>query len=199
MSEHISITNGRLVRSGFYRAPQDASAKAYAEKVRTGVLDTSCVFCPESIERRHNDEDDKLRIIDEIGHRAWAFYVIQAEPAYAHFDAQRVVDHKLILPHRHIERDSDLQQRALDVRNRYIHAAEDAAGEGLAVQSYTRSDRNPSKSVGHLHTHLLTLSLAPLARFAYDIENGVTIADFIEPTPEQIQEVEHTRRDAGSR
>lgn len=193
MTERLKITNGRIVRPGFYRNADDAG-QTYTKTVSTGALDLDCVFCPDSIRRRN------IEVIDKIGGKvlgifnSWSFFVIQAQPAYAHFDAQRVVDHKLIIPTDHIESEAEIPSRARRIRDEYIRERELSADAGTAVQSYTRSEWNPSKSVGHLHTHLLTLSLAPLSRFSFDIDHGVTEAEFIEPTQRQIDAVERTRR-----
>ena len=188
MSETLSsrISGGKLVRPGFYRGA-DGSGVAYAQQVRTGTLDTACTFCPEGLERRG------IEIVHRIGEKGLGAYVIQAAPAYAHFDAQRVVDHRLIIPDAHIANRRDMDPELRDMIDEYVDEVEDSAPEGVAVQEYTRRDRNPSKSIQHLHTHLLTLSLAPLSRFAFDIGKGVTEAEFIEPTPEDIRAIEASR------
>ena len=52
MSErHLTITNGRIVRPGFYRSA-DGSGQEYAKAVSTGMLDQNCVFCPERMKSR---------------------------------------------------------------------------------------------------------------------------------------------------
>jgi diadenosine tetraphosphate (Ap4A) HIT family hydrolase len=194
MAEDLRITNGRIARSGFFRGMADPAAKQYAEKVATGAVDLDCVFCPEAIGRR------RAEIVDTIGAKALGlvqldhFYVIQANPAYAHFEAQRVVDHKLIIPYEHVESEHDLPWRLRRKLGQYVHRAELAAEEGTSVQRFTRSANNPSKSVGHLHTHLLTLSLDPVKRFSYDINEGVTDLEFVEVTPEQRDQIIDTRR-----
>ena len=195
MSEReLRISNGRIVRNGFYRDVADPEAKKYAEQVATGAVDLDCVFCPESLARRN------VEILGQIGRRALGlirlndFYVIQATPAYAHFEGQRVLDHQLIIPHEHIESEQDLSSGQRRVLGRYIHRAELAATGGTSVQSFTRSANNPSKSIGHLHTHLLTLSPDPVRRFAYDMDEGVTELEFADVTPEQIQQIIASRR-----
>ena len=182
----LHISNGKIVRPGFYRGA-DGSGPAYAARVATGSLDTDCTFCPEGLERRG------VEVIEKIGKKGMGIFVIQAQPAYAHFDAQQVIDHKLIIPDAHIDNENDLTPIARDLRDTYIYEAEESAVEGTAVQSYTRSPRNPSKSIGHLHTHLFTLSFAPLSRFAFTIDEGVTEADFVQPSLKQIAEIERSR------
>ena len=187
MSERtLVIRNGKIVRPGFFR-DADGSGVAYASQVATGTLDAECVFCPEGLEKRG------VEVIEKIGKKGMGIFVIQAHPAYAHFDAQQVIDHRLIIPDAHIDNENDLTPIARDLRDTYIYEAEESAAEGTAVQSYTRSPRNPSKSIGHLHTHLFTLSFAPLSRFAFTIDEGVTEADFVQPSIEQIVEIEQSR------
>ena len=194
----LKISNGRIARSGFYRNKADPEAKKYAETVATGSVDLDCVFCPESIQRRG------VEVVDKIGAKVLGlvqqdnFYVIQARPAYAHFEAQRVVDHKLIIPYEHVESENELSWRLRRQLGRYVHQAELAAVDGTAVQSYTRSAYNPSKSIGHLHTHLLTLSPDPLVHFSYDIDEGVTELDFADVTPEQREQIVRSRRPSGT-
>lgn len=188
MRESLSsrISKGKIVRPGFYR-DADGSGVAYAKQVRTGTLDTECVFCPEGIERRG------IPILRRIGEEGLGAFVIQATPPYAHFDAQRVIDHKMIIPDAHIGSRRDMDPELRDLVDEYVDEAEDTAPPGTAIQEYTRRNKNPSKSIHHLHTHLFTLSFAPLSRFSFDIDRGVTAADFIEPTDEDIEAIEQSR------
>lgn len=187
MSErHLTITNGRIVRPGFYRSA-DGSGQEYAKAVSTGMLDKNCVFCPERMKSRGDD------VLRRVGSKAWSFFVIHARPAYAHFDAQQVLEHRMIIPEAHIESEYDIPPEALALRDEYIHDEEIHAAPGTAVQSYTRSANSPSKSISHLHTHLFTLSASPLAEFEYTMVDGVKKATFIEPTAEQIDAIEQSR------
>ena len=187
----LRISNGKIVRPGFYRGP-DGSGPAYAAQVATGTLDTDCTFCPEGLEKRG------VEVVRRIGEKGLGIFVIQAHPAYAHFDAQEVIDHKLIIPDAHIDSEYDLTPMAQELRDEYIREAEASAVEGTAVQSYTRSPHNPSKSIGHLHTHLFTLSYAPLSRFSFTIDEGVTAAEFLRPSDEQIAVIEQSRLTSGN-
>jgi hypothetical protein len=79
---------------------------------------------------------------------------------------------------------------------RYIHENEliaSARQDGSFVQGFTRSRENLSKSVEHLHTHLLTLSANPVTRYSYDIEEGVQELEFAEATPEQVEAIAQSR------
>ena len=191
---NLRISNGKIAREGLYRDENDPNAKAYAAQVATGVVDIDCVFCPESVARR------KIEMVDKIGTKVLGltllnhFYVIQAAPAYAHFEGHRVIDHKLIIPYEHVKSEHELSEYRRRKLGRYIREKELAAEEGTFVQSFTRSDRNYSKSVEHLHTHLWTLSAEPVARFSYDIDEGVTELTFARITPAQIQALERSRR-----
>lgn len=193
----LRISNGKLVRSGLYRGKQDPEAQRYKEQVATGAVDTDCVFCEESIKRR------TVEIIDKIGSKVLGlsltkdFYVIQATPAYAHFEGQQVLDHKLIIPYEHVTSEHDLSRRRRCKLGRYIYEMERAAElrqDGTFVQGFTRSKDNMSKSVAHLHTHALTLSPNPVTKLAYDIDEGVQELEFAELTPEQIAEVVKSRQ-----
>lgn len=181
------VQNGRIIRPGFYRNP-DGSGAAYAKKVATGNLDTDCVFCPEALEARDAD------ILEKIGSTAWRFYVIEATPAYAHFDAQRVETHHMLIPEAHIESERDIPRSALEERNEYLYAQEDDTPEHLAFEHYTRSRNNPSKSVGHLHTHLFQLALDPVERFSFDTTDGVIELKFAKLSDEERKQIINSRR-----
>lgn len=192
MSERtLVIRNGKIVRPGFFR-DAGGSGVAYASQVATGTLDAECVFCPEGLEKRG------VEIIERLGEKGLGAFVIQASPAYAHFDAQRVVNHRLIIPDAHVSNQRDMSPVVQGLIGEYIDAAEVSAPEGTAIQDYTRRDRNFSKSITHLHTHLFTLSVAPLSRFAFNIDEGVTEAAFITPTDEQIAAIEQSRHHSSS-
>jgi len=176
----IEVRNGKLVRPGFYRAP-DGSGVAYANQIRSSG--NECSFCPE------NFEAHDVKVLEEIGSAAFKFYVVLARPAYAHFDAQEVVGHRLLVPEAHVQRLRDLGDKALSAHDDYIFEQEELyeqRADGVALQSYTRSPTNPSKSIWHLHTHLLDLSPNPLRSSTYDSERGVTDLQFGQLTPEQV-------------
>lgn len=150
-------------------------------------MDADCIFCPEGIQRH------SIKIVRRIGEQGCGAFVMETHPSYAHFDAQRMLDHKMIVPDQHITSKRQMDPDLRDLIEEYINEVEDTAPEGVAIQDYTRRQNNPSKSIGHLHTHLFTLSFAPLSRFAFDIDNGVTEIEFIEPTIDEIQAIERSR------
>ena len=188
MSE-LTVRSGRLIRPGFYRAP-DGSGANYAKQLRESG--DECIFCPESLDARG------IEILETVGSAACKFFVFNAAPAYAHYEAQKVLNHRLIVPEVHVEGRRELKgllgRAALEDLDDYIFAQEEANDEETFFQDLTRTETNPSKSVGHLHTHLLTLSLQPVSKFKFNIHRGVTELEFAELTPEQIDEVVRSRR-----
>ena len=154
MSERfLRISNGKLVRSGLYRGKQDPEAQRYKEQVATGAVDTDCVFCKGSIERRNGEVVDKIasKVLGLFVRKD--FYVIQASPAYAHFEGHQVLDHKLIIPYEHVTSEHDLSRRRRRKLGRYIYEMERAAElrqDGTFVEGFTRSKDNMSKSGAHL-------------------------------------------------
>ncbi len=185
--EQTPVVNGRLVRPGFYRSP-DGAGLTYAKTVASGSLDTECIFCPEGLEAR------KVNVVERIGSTAFQFYIIEASPAYAHFDAQKVVGHRMLIPEAHIEEEDDIPNSAYGELREYIREQRRSIAPGVVLQHYTRAADSPSKSIGHLHTHLLELSLDPVRRFEFDSRRGVTALEFAELTPEQAAEVIESRR-----
>jgi diadenosine tetraphosphate (Ap4A) HIT family hydrolase len=171
--QDLVIQGGTIIRPGFFRHP-DGSGVAYARKVANTTPDT-CVFCPELTQT----------IIDTGTH----FTVIKANPAYAHFDAQRVAEHNLLLPNDHVTSLHQLGQRALREINEYIQdrAAWLRDNSGLTLQDYTRRAGNPSKSVEHLHTHLFELAPEPVEEFAFNMQSGVTALKFCALSREQLE------------
>lgn len=182
MSE-LTVRGGKLIRPGFYRAP-DGSGANYAKQVKESG--DACIFCPESLDARG------IEVFETVGSAACKFYVFDAKPAYSHFDAQQVVEHRLIVPEAHIESRRELGRKALRVLDEYLYEQEaiyERRTDGLAFQSYVRSASNPSKSVGHLHTHMFGLGPNPVKKFDFDMTGGVTTLEFGELAPEQLDEL----------
>lgn len=173
------LPGGIISRPGFYR-PSNPDTSAYTMKVRRGDNEANCPFCPEA---------DKT-ILDEDEY----FLTIRATSPYAHFDAQEVVEHNLLIPRTHVESLRQLGKKALRRWLNITLAFEANTPEGTGAVCYTRSPNNPSRSVRHLHTHLLTLSSAAVHSFSYDIHNGATDLSFIMPTDEQIAQLGQHKR-----
>ncbi len=189
-SPEITVIGSRIVRPGFYR---DATVGSeYAQSVRRQTA-ADCVFCPKAIEER--DE----RILEEIGTRACTWLVMFATPAYDHFDAQQVIEHRLIVPDVHVECERELGAKALAVRDEWI-ASQTPSSDANSIQPYTRAANNPSKSQPHLHTHVFELSPNPVSRCVYDAsEGGVTELEFFELTLDQRAAIAASRTDRSNR
>lgn len=179
MAEELTIQSGRIVRPGFYRAP-DGSGVRYASTIATSS-ENDCVFCPE--------------LTQHITYRDDYFTVIQAQPSYAHFDAQEVITHELLIPNVHVSTLRALGARARRRIDEFIGSYEDQTPENLRFQEYTRCAGNPSKSIEHLHTHLFRLSLRPISSFSFDSQRGVKTLTFTDLSSEEIARINQSRTD----
>ena len=172
------VVGGKLIRPGFYRRP--GAGVDYARKITTTAEQGNCLLCP------GHDQT--------VTHKGEGFTVIQARPAYAHFDAQEVATHELLFPDEHVNSYRALGRRAIRRIEDFIEDYKAATPEDLRFQRYTRDEGNPSKSIEHLHTHLFRLSLRPIVRLSFDAHGGgVTRLDFGELTPEQILAINASR------
>ncbi len=185
-ASEITVIGSRIVRPGFYR---DATVGSeYAQTVRRQTA-ADCVFCPEAIQ----DRDE--RILEKIGTRACTWLVMFASPAYDHFDAQRVVEHRLIVPDVHVECERRLGRKALAIRDDWIASQVPSSGAN-SIQPYTRVANNPSKSQPHLHTHIFELGPDPVSKCVYDAsEGGVTELEFLKLTADQQAAIAASRTD----
>ncbi len=185
-SSEITVIGSRIVRPGFYRGATVGSE--YAQSVRRQTV-ANCVFCPEAMQDRGE------KILEKIGTRACTWLVVFANPAYDHFDAQRVVEHRLIVPDVHVESERALGRKALAARDEWIYDQRPSATAN-SIQPYTRAANNPSKSQPHLHTHVFELSPDPVSRCVYDAsQGGVTELEFLNLTPEQQSAIAASRTD----
>lgn len=179
---NISIKDGRIIRPSIYREAE--TSKQYAEEVKNGPVDDICIFCTSAIQKSALEARDN-------------FYTIKARPSYTHFDAQRVMGHELLIPYRHVNTLRRLGLAARQEIESYLWDKEDELRDRKDVrfQDYLRNPSSPSKSIDHLHIHLLKLGLDPVNRLSYDITNGLTELEFGTLSPEQIDEINHTRQD----
>lgn len=178
--ELIGVRGPSLVRPGFYGSP-DGQRREYTNsllKKSTGP----CVFCPDRI----NHQDIRNRFGKD-----GRFIVIAASSPYAHFDAQEVLDHTLIVPERHVESKHALTTSEREEVDQYEYEKGlEAERRGWCFQSYVRSRSNFSKSVPHLHYHGFVISPSIVDRFVFDLERGgVTELNFLVPTQAQISQV----------
>lgn len=178
----VVVKDGRIIRPSMYREAEES--RQYAEQVKSGPIDQLCVFCSNAVRKRLLHEYD-------------SFYVINARPAYAHFDGQRVASHELLIPHRHVNTLRKLGLSARQDIEQYLWFREDAlrGDPDVRFQDYLRTPGNPSKSIDHLHIHMFELGLEPIKKLSYDAENGVTKLEFNNLSPEDIDELNRTRQD----
>ncbi|HMR73422.1 MAG TPA: hypothetical protein PKD68_05470, partial [Candidatus Saccharibacteria bacterium] len=172
-----TIRGGRIIRPGFYRQP-DGSGVNYANQIANADENT-CVFCPE--------------LTQTITYEGEGFTVTQAAPQYAHFDAQEVASHELLIPDAHVDSLRRLGKRAVRRINEFICEYEDQTPSDQYFQDYTRRAANPSKSIEHVHTHLFRLSRRPVGRFAFGIHYGVAALEFADLTTAQLDQLNRSR------
>lgn len=189
-ASELTFLNGRPIRPGFYRSP-DGSGVQYANSLKASGENKDCVFCPEAIAALEPSA------VTSFGTAACRFNVVLANPRYAHFDAAEVIDHKLIIPEAHIDSLRKLGHAGVQVLNDYLWNLEEENPEAV-IQSYARVRNNPSKSIDHLHIHLLRLSLNPVSRFTYDMEAGVTDLDFRVLSDDEKLRLEQSRIQSSS-
>jgi diadenosine tetraphosphate (Ap4A) HIT family hydrolase len=99
-----------------------------------------CPFC-----RDHNNEPT----IEQSKYN----YVIKNKMSYDYWEFKNVEDHLMICPNKHIENLD--QMNDLELLDHYKLAAK---YEKLGYSIYTRAAANNTKTVVHLHTHLLKTS-----------------------------------------
>lgn len=88
----------------------------------------------------------------QVVHEYPQFFVAKNNFPYDLWEGLPVDDHLMIIPKRHI---SSLHQLTSQERKAYMDIVARYDSEGYSV--YTRTESNVSKSVTHLHTHLLKL------------------------------------------
>lgn len=114
--------------------------KRYRKKLGTGV----CQFCAVGKEDTHYLRASR------------SFKIIRNIFAYSIWDGQRVVDHLLVIPKKHVDSLGDLSaseaSELLKIFNEYEK-------EGYNV--YARAPTSAIKSVIHQHTHLIKTAGAP--------------------------------------
>lgn len=130
-----------------YRSRETLAAYrvAQAEQAAAGI---ACAFC-----RHHDGAGAHLPVVS----RHESMLVVRNEFPYAAWESRTVVDHLMVVPVRHLLRLADLTEgEAYD----YLDATRTFEADGYSV--YMRSQANPTRSVGHLHTHLILTGTAPV-------------------------------------
>lgn len=80
------------------------------------------------------------------------FYVAKNNFPYELWECLPVIDHLMITPKRHVD---SLHHLTTDERQAYMDITAEYDEKGYSL--YTRTSSNVSKSIVHLHTHLLKL------------------------------------------
>lgn len=100
-----------------------------------------CAFC-------HIEHEPSEQVIETFDHTA----VLKNMFPYARWDGRKVIDHLMIIPRRHVTSLNMLSAEAsvelLDLVTRY---------EDDGYSFYLRSPHNKSRSVPHVHGHLIKL------------------------------------------
>lgn len=115
------------------------AALAYRDHMKANSAG-ECDFC-----RTNQPHDGMMRIIAN-------------DFPYAVWESREVVDHLMLVPKRHVLTFSEF---TLEEKIEYFTRIEEY--EALGYSCYTRAQTNPTRSVAHLHTHLLK-SATPLSR-----------------------------------
>lgn len=92
---------------------------------------------------------------------------------YDMWDRFEVEDHAMIIPIRHTLQLGDLTR---DERLEWMDTI--ASYEARGYSNYTRSPENKSKSIPHLHTHVILLGRRALTRQWYDVESQTSLFRF---------------------
>lgn len=111
------------------------------EKYVTNSPSETCDFCAFAV--------DDGRIVGESSH----FWIATNLFAYNVWDDRNVDEHLMLLPKRHV---TTLEELTTAERTDYIEQL--IAYEKQDYSTYTRAPGNASKSVPHLHTHLVRLN-----------------------------------------
>lgn len=114
--------------------------KQYLKDVSKLPKNGGCVFCNFTI--------DTDQVLEEYP----LFWLVKNIYPYAVWDSCRILEHKLVLPKRHMASLDDMTKKE---RAAYIDLVAKAEREGYAL--YTRSPEGVTKSVPHVHTHLIKL------------------------------------------
>ncbi len=114
--------------------------KRYLAEQKSRPKVTTCIFC------------DLTRKDPQVLEAYPLFMLVKNIYPYAVWDSCRVLEHYLILPKRHMASLDDMTKKE---RAEYADLVARAEKDGFAL--YTRSDSGITKSVTHVHTHLIKL------------------------------------------
>jgi len=108
------------------------------------TIDDSCVFC----ELRSGQK----RVLSETK----SHWVTKNLFGYDTWDGHAVIEHLMLVPKRHVTSLADLKQAELTE-----FAMEIARLESSGYSVYSRAPNNGSRSIAHVHTHLIKLGGKP--------------------------------------
>ncbi len=116
------------------------------KKIATPV--DGCVFC---------DPKEMLDPIDRTH-----FRIIGNRFMYDTWDGCTVTDHLMVLPKRHVH---SLKEFAQDEQAEYLAILAEYEDRGYSV--YSRAMTSATRTVDHLHTHLIQLNSTPIKAMVY--------------------------------
>lgn len=117
-----------------------ASQKRYI-RASNGLKSKDCPFC-------HIKENEPREIHEETTY----FYRIENIFGYDSWDGRAVEEHQLVVPKRHVTSLSELTD---EEGREYLRLIQTAEANGYCL--YTRGSEGPTKSIAHLHSHLIKL------------------------------------------
>lgn len=152
----LNFRDGFILRPGLFR--ESNAASTYLHSTRERTVDY-CPFCDESSQNVvHSDED---------------MFAFTASASYRFWGNRSLDSHELIVPREHTNRLTlTMGNRAARAIGEYVNYRRQTNPN---LQFYVRDPHNPSKSVDHVHCHLLDPSLThQLGVYAYDITRGAS-------------------------
>lgn len=125
-----------------------STQKQYDEYRRRIKINDDCVFC--------NTAEMKNPI--KKGH----FTILGNRFGYEIWDGCKVADHLMVIPTRHV---GSIKELTPDEKIEYVNLLGAYESKGYSV--YSRSVDGPTRSIFHLHTHLIKLDSKPIKRLIY--------------------------------
>lgn len=124
--------------------------EARYQKERHTTRHVSCTFC--HLSETHAKNGDQNQIIVNGEH----MYVTRNIFPYALWDGSPVIDHLMIIPHRHVDALSSLHDTE---HTEWLKYATEYEAKNYSI--YARSSNNGAKSIVHQHTHLIKVGPRP--------------------------------------
>lgn len=122
--------------------------KQYDSYRHTARINEDCVFCkPQKLNKPIEREN---------------FVILQNRFKYEIWDGCRVLDHLMVIPKRHVDRINHLT----DIEKaEYVTIIGEYEAHGYSL--YSRAVQSTTRSVIHLHTHLIKLDPKPIRGLFY--------------------------------